>query len=236
MRYFPLVLALILGPLAIACGSSDDEGAGGAGGGPTLEFKGLSQALSSLQDDVAVITLTWFPAKGEGDFRYQLRSWQEDPRRPDATAPAIEDVTPTAPCPRSGCRWVISGSPPDAVRWFSVEARIEPEVEGGEAIVAGGDVVLPAVIYAGAPTIESISPVTAAPGDEVSVAGEHLLTERMWDDAVKIGETVVPAANIRSWNNIGVSFVVPEGAQTGKVSIRAAASEPAVSAEDLVIQ
>lgn len=236
MRYFPLVLALILGPLAVGCGSSDDEGAGGAGGAPTLEFKGLSKALSSLQDDVAVITLTWFPAKDADDVGYVLRTWQEDPRRSDAIPPAEEDVTPTAPCPRSGCRWVISGSPPDAVRWFSVEARIEPKVEGGEAIVAGGDVVLPAVIYAGLPTIESISPVTAAPGDVVSVVGEHLLTERMWDDAVKIGEMVVPAANFRSWNNIGMSFVVPEGAQTGRISIRAAAPEAAVSGEDLVIQ
>ncbi|HWV38000.1 MAG TPA: hypothetical protein VN033_05935 [Vulgatibacter sp.] len=236
MRHVPLVLALILGPLALACGSSGDEGAGGAGGGaPTLEFEGLNQALSSQQGDTAVITLTWFPAKSDGEVTYLLRTWQADPRRPDAGPPEEEDVTPTEPCARSGCRWLISGSAPDAVRWYSVEARIEPDDEEAEAIVAGGEVVLPAAIWASAPEIVSFDPTTAAPGDEVVVVGEHLLTERMWDDALKIGETVVPPENIRGWNNVGLRFVVPEGVATGRISIRAAAPEPAVSTTDLVV-
>jgi|GEM_PF-4747756 len=236
MRTLPLVLALALGPLAIACGSSEDDGGGEEKGPPKLEFQGLAEAMSEPQGDAAVVTLKWFPAKSDAQVRYVLRTWMADPRRPDAPPADEEDATPDGPCGKAGCRYVVSGTPPDAVRWFAVEAQVVPQVEGKDPVVAGGDVVLPAVIWASAPVISSFSPTTAAPGDEVSVVGEHLLSERMWDDAVRVGEVVVPAANIKSWNNIGLTFVVPDGAPTGKISIRTAAPTAATSADDLVVQ
>lgn len=232
----PFALVLAIGPLAVGCGSeTDDDGAGGTGGGgPTLEFKGLTEALSMRQGDQAVITLRWFPAKSDREVSYRLSTWSRDPRDPDSPAPIVEDVTPAESCGKAGCRFVTNDFGLESVNWYALEALTVPEADGEEPLSAGADVVFPAVIWVTEPQFGGISPGTAKAGDVVTVTGDHFLSEPMWDDALRVGDMVIPPALIRSWGKIEVRFEVPEGAQSGPITIRTAAGE-GTSLETLAI-
>lgn len=230
-------LALALGPLALGCGSKeDDDGAGGTGGGgPTLEFKGLTEAAGMQQGQSAVITLRWFPAKSDREVTYHLRTWSRNPSGPDAPQPLVEDVTPAEACGKAGCRFVTNDFGLESVNWYSLEARTVAEVEEEEPLSAGADVIFPAAIWVTAAQLDEVSPATAKAGDVVTITGDHFLSEPMQDDALRVGDTVVPSALIESWSKIEVRFEVPAGASSGPVAIRTAAGE-GVSAQTLVIE
>jgi hypothetical protein len=74
-------------------------------------------------------------------------------------------------------------------------------------------------MYVGAalPNIESISPLNALPGDEITIVGQNFGATQ--GDGNVIFTDNLPSASITSWSDTEIIAVVPEGAVTGCVSV-----------------
>ncbi len=189
------------------------------------EFKGLVEARSGKPTD-PVIRLFWWPAKSDvpvEEVSYTVRVWTQDPSKPGAQEPRIQDATPhKLPCSNQ-CSLPWNETANESVLWFSVEASIvvpgDDEDERPRELESESGVVLPAVVWLTTPEISNVEPQVASPGDIVTVAGGHFLTAPVSAGALRLGELTIPDEAIEGWNNDQIRFRIPEGATSGPIVV-----------------
>lgn len=118
----------------------------------------------------------------------------------------------------SGATAVTFGGTPAASYTVMSDNQIVAIVGAGssgsvQVTTPGGSVSSPGFTYAGAPTITSFSPITAASGATVAINGTNFTTA----NAVQFGG--VPAASFTVVSPILINAVVPSNASTGSLSV-----------------
>jgi len=170
-----------------------------------------------------------------------------EPPRPDPVIAAIDPAT-AAPGQevtitgselgeaQSTSKVTFAGVPAGtAVSWSDVEIKVAvPELEAGDVSVvvtvkgASSEPATFTVAAAPIPSITSIEPAEALPGEAVTITGSAFGAERGPEDTVVFASEVDAADGITSWSDTEIQVTIPDGAVTGDVTVTAGGvtSEP----------